>query len=103
MGGHEVKIPQKRNPCKASYCHFRQRSILYFLTEFFTFLNVLGIILFTGREKGYKHAQISVMMGNTSAQRAYEQIGFKEYNTVTSPLIGQYLDIKGVINMRMDL
>jgi ribosomal protein S18 acetylase RimI-like enzyme len=38
---------------------------------------LLDNILNLGREKGYRQAQISIYIGNTPAQRAYEKHGFK--------------------------
>jgi ribosomal protein S18 acetylase RimI-like enzyme len=57
----------------------------------------------TGREKGYKRAQVSIVVGNDAALRAYEKQGFSEYSTITSPLISRHMNTAGVINLRMDL
>jgi GNAT superfamily N-acetyltransferase len=38
---------------------------------------LLDKVLEMGREKGYRHAQISIYMGNIPAQRAYEKHGFR--------------------------
>jgi len=60
-------------------------------------------ILDIGREKGYKKAQVSAMIENKPAIRAYEKLGFSEYNTVTSPLLAKHLKASGILNLRMDL
>jgi ribosomal protein S18 acetylase RimI-like enzyme len=38
---------------------------------------LLGAMLDEGRTRGYRLAQISILIGNTRAQRAYERAGFK--------------------------
>jgi ribosomal protein S18 acetylase RimI-like enzyme len=38
---------------------------------------LLDNVLNLGRERGYRQAQISIYIGNTPAQRAYEKYGFR--------------------------
>jgi RimJ/RimL family protein N-acetyltransferase len=59
---------------------------------------------YAGREKGYKKAQVSLMIENAPARRAYEKLGFSEYNTITSPLLSKlHLKTTGILNLRMSL
>ncbi|ELR14015.1 acetyltransferase, GNAT superfamily protein [Acanthamoeba castellanii str. Neff] len=61
-------------------------------------------VLDIGREKGYKKAQVSLMIENAPARRAYEKLGFSEYNTITSPLLSKlHLKTTGILNLRMSL
>ncbi|ELR22017.1 acetyltransferase, GNAT superfamily protein [Acanthamoeba castellanii str. Neff] len=56
-----------------------------------------------GRQLGYTKAQISVFSDNIAAIKAYEKVGFGEYNTVTSPAFLQVVNSPGVMNMRTAL
>ena len=46
---------------------------------------LLTAILDAGRQRGYKLAQIGVVIGNTPAQRAYEGAGFKVVDETRHP------------------
>ena len=39
---------------------------------------LLEEILAAGRRRGHRQAQISILIGNTPAERAYEQVGFRK-------------------------
>ncbi|ELR13918.1 acetyltransferase, GNAT superfamily protein [Acanthamoeba castellanii str. Neff] len=54
-----------------------------------------------GRQLGYTKAQITVLSDNTAAIKAYEKVGFSEYNTITSPAFLQAANSPGVMNMRI--
>lgn len=57
----------------------------------------------SGRELGFKKAQISVFCENVPAIEAYKKVGFREYNTVTSASYKAAFNCPGVTNMRMAL
>lgn len=64
---------------------------------------LLHEMLERGRERGFRHAQISVLLGNTPAERAYEGIGFRTFDDKTSPAFEAAMGAAGLRRMRMDL
>lgn len=53
-----------------------------------------------GRKLGFKTAHITVLTDNTPAIKAYEKVGFREYNSVTSPDFLRVVGSPGIMNMR---
>jgi len=47
--------------------------------------SLLHAVLARGRERGHKQFQVSVLIGNTPAQRAYEGVGFRVQDEKTHP------------------
>jgi ribosomal protein S18 acetylase RimI-like enzyme len=60
-------------------------------------------ILDTGREQGFRKAQIGCFMGNHSAQRVYEHAGFKVVEELRDPNWEAVLGCPGTLRMQMDL
>lgn len=60
----------------ATFPEFRRRGLVEAL---------LDAIIAEGRQRGYTKMQISVLIGNTPAQNAYEKVGFKLVESKTHP------------------
>jgi len=60
---------------------------------------LLQEILVRGAERGHKQSQISVLIGNTAAQRAYESAGFRTVDEKTSPSFEATFGAPGVRRM----
>ncbi len=73
---------------------FRRRGIVDTLLE-----NVLAL----GREKGYRQAQISIYIGNTPAQRAYEKHGFRLLDEWPDPYFKKEIGARGMARLIRDL
>ncbi len=56
-----------------------------------------------GRQAGYRSAQISILIGNTAAQTAYESVGFRVQDEKRHPDFEAALGSPGVARMLMDL
>ncbi len=64
---------------------------------------LLDNILDTGRRKGYRRAQISIYMGNTPAQRAYEKHGFRPLDEWPDPYFQKEIGSPGMARLICDL
>lgn len=56
-----------------------------------------------GRRRGYAHAQIGVLIGNLSAQKAYENVGFETTFEKTSAAFEAKVGAPGLARMTMKL
>jgi ribosomal protein S18 acetylase RimI-like enzyme len=59
--------------------------------------------LAAARERGYRQAQISVLIGNTPAQKAYEKVGFTAADEKTSPEFQATYGSPGIRRLLMTL
>ncbi|GAK58562.1 hypothetical protein U27_05536 [Candidatus Vecturithrix granuli] len=73
---------------------YRRRGIVDRLLD-----NILNI----GRRKGYRQAQISIYMGNTPAQRAYEKHGFRLLDEWPDPYFQTEIGSPGMARLICDL
>ena len=64
---------------------------------------LLKTMLDIGRSKGYHTGQISVMIGNTPAQRAYEKAGFKVVDEKRHPDFEKVVGEPGMRRMLRDI
>lgn len=64
---------------------------------------LLGAILERGRAAGFRKAQISYLIGNAPAQRAYERVGFYEVDSKRDPQFEAIFGSPGTVRMWMDL
>jgi ribosomal protein S18 acetylase RimI-like enzyme len=64
---------------------------------------LLAAILERGRASGFDKAQISVLIGNTPAQRCYERAGFRIVDEKRNPDFEAMFGAPGVARMWMDL
>jgi ribosomal protein S18 acetylase RimI-like enzyme len=64
---------------------------------------LLETVLALGREKGYRQAQISIYMGNTPAQRAYEKHGFRLLDEWPDPYFEREIGSPGMARLICDL
>ena len=64
---------------------------------------LLDRILDAGREKGYRQAQISIYIGNTPAQRAYEKHGFRLLDEWPDPYFEKEIGSPGMARLICDL
>ncbi|MFP6662728.1 MAG: GNAT family N-acetyltransferase [Deltaproteobacteria bacterium] len=64
---------------------------------------LLTEMLERGQERGFQKAQISVMIGNDPAQRAYESVGFRPHDDKTSDEFQTAIGSPGLRRLRMDL
>ena len=55
------------------------------------------------REEGYSEVQLSVMIANDTAQKAYEKMGFEVVHTKTSPTLEKKLGCQGFHRMALKL
>ncbi len=56
-----------------------------------------------GRQRGFRHAQISILIGNEPAQRAYEAVGFRVAEQKRHPDFEAALGAPGVARMTISL
>lgn len=64
---------------------------------------LLENVLDAGRRKGYRQAQISIYIGNTPAQRAYEKHGFKLLDEWPDPYFEKEIGSPGMARLICDL
>jgi ribosomal protein S18 acetylase RimI-like enzyme len=64
---------------------------------------LLDSILTVGRRKGFRQAQISVYIGNTPAQRAYEKHGFRLLDEWRDPYFEREIGSPGIARLVCDL
>ncbi len=64
---------------------------------------LLDEVLDLGREKGYHQAQISIYIGNTPAQRAYEKHGFRVLDEWPDPYFEKEIGCPGMARLIRDL
>ena len=64
---------------------------------------LLREILDRGRAAGFRKAQITYLVGNTPAQRAYERVGFTEMDHKSDPQFEAIFDAPGTVRMGVDL
>ncbi|MBI5586315.1 MAG: GNAT family N-acetyltransferase [Deltaproteobacteria bacterium] len=64
---------------------------------------LLDHILASGRKKGYRRAQISIYLGNTPAQRAYEKHGFRLLDEWPDPYFAKEIGSPGMARLIRDL
>ncbi len=64
---------------------------------------LLDNILDLGRKKGYRQAEISIYIGNTPAQRAYEKHGFKLLDEWPDPYFEREIGSPGMARLIRDL
>jgi ribosomal protein S18 acetylase RimI-like enzyme len=65
--------------------------------------SLLGTVLATGRTRGYSRAQISILVGNTPAQRAYEKQGFRLVHDRRHPDFEDAIGCPGIAQYGMEL
>ena len=56
-------------------------------------------VLNQGKERGFRQAQLSIYMGNTPAQRAYEKLGFKIIDEWRDPYFEKQIGSPGMARM----
>jgi ribosomal protein S18 acetylase RimI-like enzyme len=64
---------------------------------------LLDTVLNLGRERGYRQAQISIYIGNTPAQCAYEKHGFKLLDEWRDPYFQEEIESPGMARLICDL
>lgn len=64
---------------------------------------LLRDILAQGRERGYRRAQIAVLIGNTPARAAYEKVGFRLDRERRDPAFAAAVDCPGIAQLRRAL
>jgi ribosomal protein S18 acetylase RimI-like enzyme len=64
---------------------------------------LLDEVLDLGRKRGYRQAQISIYMGNTPAQRAYEKHGFRVIDEWPDPYFEKEIGSPGMARLICDL
>jgi ribosomal protein S18 acetylase RimI-like enzyme len=64
---------------------------------------LLDNVLDVGRERGYRQAQISIYIGNTPAQRAYEKHGFRMLDEWRDPYFEKEIGSPGMARFICDL
>ena len=64
---------------------------------------LLEEMLDRGRTRGFARAQISVLIGNTAAERAYQGVGFRKFDDRTHPAFESAIGEPGLRRMRMNL
>jgi ribosomal protein S18 acetylase RimI-like enzyme len=78
----------------AVFPEFRGRGIVTGLLE---------KILDRGRERGFKHAELDMLIGNTPARRAYEKVGFKVTEEHEDAEFARLFGRPGMLKMTIDL
>jgi len=78
----------------ATFPEFRRHGLVVQLIE---------KLLERGRREGYKHSQISFLIGNESAERAYEKIGFRFHCDRTDPDFEKIFGFPGIRTLIIDL
>jgi len=74
----------------ATHINFRRKGIAG---------RLLDSILSAGRDKGFRYAQISLYIGNTAAQRAYEKQGFRLLDEWRDPYFEKEIGSPGMARM----
>jgi ribosomal protein S18 acetylase RimI-like enzyme len=64
---------------------------------------LLDQVLQEGRDLGYRHAELGMLIGNTSAQRAYEKAGFVAAEERTDPEFERIFKSPGMVRMVKEL
>ena len=64
---------------------------------------LLEEVLEKGRKLGFRHSQINIYIGNTTAQRAYEKFGFKVMDEKRDPYFEAEIGAPGMARMVKDL
>jgi len=64
---------------------------------------LLEAVMKQGREKGFRHAQVNIYIGNTSAQRLYEKNGFAILDEMRDPYFEAEIGSPGMARMLRDL
>jgi translation initiation factor 4G len=64
---------------------------------------LLPEVLDVGRRRGYREAQIAILMGNTPAQRAYEKQGFRIAREITHPDFAAAMGCPGIAELHRRL
>lgn len=64
---------------------------------------LLARALEEGRRRGHRRAQISVLIGNDPAQRAYENVGFRVIETLATPEFEALMGVPGFSRMALEL
>lgn len=73
---------------------FRRRGLVH---------GLLGEILQRGRQRGHPAAQLTILLGNDAARRAYEQVGFRGVEERRDPAFEAALGTPGLMRMRIPL
>lgn len=96
LGNPWLEIPDERWVIEwvATVPEFRGRGIVH---------ELLGHILERGRERGYHGAQIGHLIGNESARRAYQRVGFTHVDEKRDPDFEAVLGSPGLARMHLDL
>lgn len=64
---------------------------------------LLEAVMNQGRDKGFRHAQVNIYIGNTSAQRLYEKHGFAILDEMRDPYFEAEIGSPGMARMLRDL
>ena len=64
---------------------------------------LLETVIKQGREKGFRHAQVNIYIGNTSAQRLYEKHGFAILDEMRDSYFEAEIGSPGMARMLRDL
>jgi ribosomal protein S18 acetylase RimI-like enzyme len=64
---------------------------------------LLDQVIQIGRDLGYRHAELGMLIGNTSAQRAYEKAGFVAADERTDPEFERIFKGPGMVRMVKEL
>ena len=64
---------------------------------------LLKEILLTGKQRGFKRAQINIYIGNVAAQRLYEKHDFKILDEIRDPYFEAQIGSPGMSRMLLDL
>ncbi len=64
---------------------------------------LLGNVLDVGRKRGFRKAQISIYIGNTPAQRAYEKHGFRLLDEWRDPYFEKEIGSPGMARLISDI
>jgi ribosomal protein S18 acetylase RimI-like enzyme len=60
---------------------------------------LLETVLQQGRDKGFRHAQVNIYIGNTAAQRLYERQGFAIMDEIIDPYFEAEIGSRGMARM----
>lgn len=64
---------------------------------------LLEAILEKGRQRGFRHTQVNIYIGNKAAQKAYEKQGFKIVDEKRDPYFEREIGSPGMASMLSDL
>jgi len=78
----------------AVFPEFRGRGII---------IDLLEKVLERGRQRGYKYAQLDMLIGNAPAQRAYEKAGFRASDEREDPEFAKIFGAPGILKMSTPL